>query len=91
MEIGNLEELKFCITNAKQNGLLYMGVAIKMPDLEKLEIIINPYDNFDRKLEYYTKAYNSNLELNTFNKIKIVGISVGDYADNIIAELLSLN
>ena len=46
-------------------------VGIRMPDLESLEYIYNPEENFETKLEYYKKAYNDNMELNTFNGIKI--------------------
>lgn len=46
-------------------------VFIEMPDLPQLEMITNPASNVKAKSEYYKKAYNDNLELKTFNKIKI--------------------
>ena len=47
-----------------------------MPDLPSCEIIYNPYENLDKKLEYYLKAYNDNLNLKTFDKIKIIAFGM---------------
>lgn len=47
-------------------------VQVTVPDCPEPEMIINPKENFDGKKAYYEKAYNENLELNTFNKIKIL-------------------
>lgn len=46
-------------------------VSIKTPDLKKPEIIFNPNENLRAKRDYYEKAYNDDLELIAFNKIKI--------------------
>lgn len=48
-------------------------VFIEMPDLEEPETISNPACNVKTKMEYYKKAYNEDLELKTFNAIKISG------------------
>ena len=56
----------------------YIGVRIKMQGFDEPEIIINPKDNFEAKLEYYKKAYNDGLTLKTFNGIKIIGFEFGD-------------
>lgn len=47
-------------------------VEVTVPNCPETEIIINPKANFPGKKTYYEKAYNDNLELNTFNQIKIV-------------------
>lgn len=47
-------------------------VYISMPDLSKPEMIINQYENIDKKLEYYLKAYNDDLKLISFPSIEIV-------------------
>lgn len=46
-------------------------VLITMPDLPLPEMIVNPAINVKAKAEYYKKAYNDNLELKTYNAIKI--------------------
>jgi len=48
-----------------------IAVYICMPDLPSLETISNPKGNQEKKLEYYLKAYNDNMQLNTFNQIYI--------------------
>lgn len=48
-------------------------VEVTVPNCPETELITNPKANFAGKKVYYEKAYNDNLELNTFNQIKIVG------------------
>jgi len=55
-----------------QNKAIKVRVFVTMPDLPRLEEIRNPLENLEKKLEYYLKAYNDNMELNSFNEIKIV-------------------
>ena len=60
----------------------YIGVRIETRGSEKPEIIINPTENFEVKLEYYKKAYNNDLTLKSFNGIKITGFIYGyDFAE----------
>jgi len=47
-------------------------VEVTVPNCPETEMIVNPRANFPGKKAYYEKAYNDNLELNTFNQIKIV-------------------
>lgn len=49
----------------------FIAVAIKTRGSNGIEIIINPKCNFSKKLEYYKKAYNDELILNTFDGISI--------------------
>lgn len=56
----------------------YIGVSIETAGSEKPEIIINPRENFENKLEYYKKAYNHDLTLKSFNGIKITRFIYGD-------------
>jgi len=73
-----MKNLERGFEEAQRNGLKYVGVKIQMEGFPKPEIIINPIDNFDAKLEYYKKAYNDDLTLKTFNGIKIVGFTFED-------------
>lgn len=52
-----------------------IAVYFELPGLEDVEIIINPRVNVATKLEYYTKMYNDNLELNANSAVKIIGVS----------------
>lgn len=77
-----LEHLERCFTRAKEEGIKYVGVRISMPNFEKFEVIINPIENFEKKLEYYQNAYTDDLKLKAFNEIKIIGFTFGNsYAD----------
>ena len=73
--LNNIEDLKIAFKKCKE---LNRGIEIliEMPDLPNCEIICNPYENLDKKLEYYLKAYNEDLTLKTFNKIKIIAYCV---------------
>jgi len=49
-------------------------VGREMPDLSELEYVVNTEENYEAKLEYYKKAYDDNMCLKAFNKIKIVTV-----------------
>lgn len=69
-----LQNVKAIFRDAKENNDNYVAMWIRMPGCDKAEIIINPKSNFDKKLEYYLKAYNDDLTLKTCNEIRIVGM-----------------
>jgi len=80
--------LERCFESAKEQGYPYVGVKIKMEGFEEPEVIINPIANFNKKLEYYKKAYNDELTLKSFNGIKIIGFTYGDSYDEIEMDLV---
>lgn len=49
-----------------------LGLFIEMPGFEKPELITNPVVNLEKKLEYYKKTYDENLEHKHVKGIKIV-------------------
>lgn len=51
-------------------------VMIQAPDCEKEEIIINPSCNVEFKMNYYKNAYDDELKLKSFDKIRIVGFGM---------------
>ena len=50
-----------------------LGLFIEMPDFEEPEMIINPLVNLEKKLDYYKKTYDENLEHKYAKGIKIIG------------------
>lgn len=72
-KINNMDELVEFFSKVPGEAT-YVEVYIEMPDLPELEVIRNPIANMCKKLDYYKKAYNDNLTLKTFDKIKIVGV-----------------
>ena len=52
----------------------YMEVYIDHPELPEVETVRNPIANMSKKLAFFKDAYNEDLTLKTFNKIKIVGV-----------------
>ena len=50
----------------------YFYVKIAKKGSEGLEIIINPFCNFEQKKAYYDKAYDDNLVLKSYDGIRIV-------------------
>ena len=73
-----LFDLEMVFNQAKGMDASYIGVKIQMQGFDEPEIIINPKENFDAKLEYYKKAYNEDLTLKAFNGIEIVGFEYGN-------------
>lgn len=47
-------------------------VILKLPDTPSNELIINPPDNFEKKLDYYKTMYDENLVNKNNSEIKIV-------------------
>jgi len=72
MELNTMKELEQVINEAiKKNRSL--GLFIEMPGFPKPEMITNPVENLKRKLEYYKKTYDENLEHRHAKGIKIIG------------------
>lgn len=73
-----LKALEICFMSAKHNNAKYVGVLIETRGSKAPEIIINPSENFDAKLEYYKKAYTEDLVLKSFDGIRIIGFDYGN-------------
>jgi hypothetical protein len=57
----------------------YIAVAVETRGSNDIEIIINPNSNFEKKLSYYTRSYNDDMVLNTYDGIKVVAAITFDY------------
>lgn len=85
-----IDELKERFKKAREDNAKYFAVAIKFSAVEKVEIIINPRENWDNKEEYYASVYDEDLRLKGCpDKIKIVGFAYGNSFKE-IEELLVL-
>ena len=84
-----MDNLRNCFNSAKELKYNYVAVKIDMQGFEKPEVIINEKANFDKKLEYYEKAYDDNLVLKSFNGIRIVGFTFADVYEDIEADLIN--
>lgn len=73
-----LTDLELCFENAKKNNAKYIGILVETRGTSKPEIIINPSENFDFKLDYYKRAYNEDLVLKSFDGIRIIGFDYGN-------------
>lgn len=83
-----MENLEKCFNAAIEKDVNYVGVLIQMQGFKTPEIIINETPNFKAKLEYYQKAYDSDLTLKTFNGIKIIGFTYANTFTGIKEALL---
>lgn len=71
MELEKMSELGFVVKTAiKTNQGL--GLMIEMPGFESPELIINPVENLEKKLEYYKNTYGEDLEHKHAKGIKII-------------------
>ena len=71
-------------------GAEYIGVFIKSHNLEEPELIVNPKENLSKKLEYYLKAYNCDMRLNSLHSIQIVAISPCIYLEDLYMNKVEL-
>ena len=73
-----MEDLKAIFTEAKDNEYRYIGVLIQMEGFESPELIINSYENFDKKLEYYSKTYDEKCNHKFAKGIRIIDADGSD-------------
>jgi uncharacterized protein involved in tolerance to divalent cations len=71
-ELEKISDLEFIIKTAMKTKQS-VGVFIEMPGFESPEIIINPVENLEKKLEYYKNTYDENLKHKYAEGIKIIG------------------
>lgn len=77
--IHNLQNL---FSSAKKANAKYVGIKVLLPDSKEPEIIINPFNNFDSKLEYYEKTYTDDLRHKHDLQVEIIGFTYGNsFAD----------
>ena len=83
-----LKNLEICFESAKKLNAKYVALLIKIADNEYPEIIINERANFDFKLSYYKEAYNNDLTLKSYDKIKILGFTYANSFSAIEEDLI---
>lgn len=89
----NKSALKAVFDNAKAFGARYVGVRIATQGSSQPEIIINPRENFDVKLNYYMSAYDDGLRLipaKGKKDIRITGVAQGNTFEDIEYQLMSV-
>lgn len=72
------------------DGAEYIGVFVKAHNLQESELIVNPKENLSKKLEYYLKAYNGDMRLNSLHSIQIVAISPCIYLEDLYMNKVEL-
>lgn len=84
-----IDNLQACFLGAKLLGAKYIGVKISMSTLDEPEVIINPIENAEKKLEYYKNAYTEDLRLKAAPEdIFISGFTYGNDFNEIGADLI---
>lgn len=82
------EDLINCFEQAKKVNAVYIGVVIETRGSKGSEVIINPRENFESKLEYYKNAYNDDMILKTYDGICITKIDYGNTFQQLECSLL---
>lgn len=87
LTIKNLEN---CFKVASQTHQQYVAVVVRMEGFPSDEVIINDYNNFDAKLEYYKSAYDEKLNHKFSKGISIIGFTYGDSFEDIEKDLIGI-
>lgn len=77
------DKFKRLFKNFMNEGAEYIGVFIKVPNLEQPELILNMSCNAEKKLEYYLNAYNDDMQLKTENSVEMISITGAIYLEDI--------
>ena len=72
MELNSMKELEQVVNEAIEKNRS-LGLFIEMSGFPKPELITNPVENLEMKLEYYKKTYDEDLEHKHAKGIKIIG------------------
>lgn len=83
----NMINLENCFEEAIKQDCDYVAIRVRMVDMPKDEIIINPRENFEIKLNYYKHAYNDDLTLRHNANVRIVGCTYGNGFESIENDL----
>lgn len=83
------QNVEICFEQAKKYGARYIGVIVETEGHEGPEIIINPLENFDKKLEYYKNAYTDNMVLKTYSGIRITAIQYANTFEQLECSLMN--
>lgn len=83
-----MEDLELAFAQAKKYKAPFIGVMVEM-GMEKPEVIINEYENYDEKLAYYRSKYNHDLTMKNVEFIRIIGVAYGNSYMDIQWELLT--
>lgn len=71
-ELEKISDLEFIIKQAIKSKT-NVGIFIEIPGFVSPEIIINPPENLEKKLDYYKNTYDENLNHKHAEGIKITG------------------
>lgn len=72
-----MKDLEDCCAKALETGSDNIAIYIENDDIPDLEVIINPYNNIEKKLEYFKKVYDEDLNHRHSEGIRIVGCTYG--------------
>jgi hypothetical protein len=78
MALLTMESLEYYFFLAKDLRMNYIAVSIRMEGFALDEVIINGSVNFEDKLAYYKKTYDSELKHKFAEGISIVGFTYGN-------------
>jgi len=82
-KVTSMEELE-TFFNTVPDEATHMEVYVEHPNLPEPEVIMNPISNMCKKIEYYKSAYNDNLTLKTYDKIRIIAV---DYCFSMLKKI----
>ena len=76
-----MQDLEKAFQEAKEGNFKFIGIKVHMEGFLADEIIINPIENFESKLEYYKKTYDENCNHKFAQGISIVAVDYEDFVD----------
>ena len=80
-------DLMECFAEAIENDANFFAVVIEIEGCDGKELIINPAENFEYKLDYYNRNYNEDLTLQFSKSVRIVDFTWGDTIEDIADSL----
>jgi hypothetical protein len=90
---ATMKNLIICFEYAKSHitEADYIALLIEMPEFEKPELIVDPKENYDKKLEYLQDAYDENLNHKHSKGVRIIAFASGNEIDELAEGLANFN
>lgn len=84
---SKLAEMKELLREVKSTKMNFFYIMVQMKGFKKNELIVNHVSNLDKKIEYYLKTYDANLNHKFADGVKIVSYGIARSLEDITFEL----
>ncbi|TKH81013.1 hypothetical protein FC686_07460 [Bacillus cereus] len=84
---SKLTEMKELLREMRSKKMSFFYIVVQMKGFKKNELIVNHVSNLEKKIEYYLKTYDANLNHKFADGVKIVSYGIAHSLEDITFEM----